>query len=164
MNDANFGRRNSTIAGLLFSCFACCTSDDERSLLRPSLFRKVTRSNPRVDSVDGDYQNWWRKGSNSIRRAGEFSESIIDDDGSCCCSGPRWKQFVRKIKADGRTICSSKPSKFQYDPLSYELNFDDGSQQEEDFQRQDTCESVGHKIPGKSLKYIQKLHVIVEWN
>jgi len=53
---------------------------------------------------------------------------------------------------------------FQYDPLSYELNFDDGSQQEEDFQRQDTCESVGHKIPGKSLKYIQKLHVIVEWN
>jgi hypothetical protein len=97
--------------------------------------------------VDGDSQNWWRKGWNSVRRAGEWSESVIDDAGSCC-SGPRWKHFVRRFKTDGKTICNSKPSRFQYDPLSYELNFDHGSRQDEDYQRKGLSLSAGK--PGDS--------------
>lgn len=134
MNDANYRPRNSTIADLLFCCFPCCVSDDERALLRPAWFQKVRRSISRADYADGDSQNWWRKGWNSVKRAGEWSESVVEDAGSCC-SRPRWKHFVRRFKADGKTICSSKPSRFKYDPLSYELNFDHGSRQDEDHQR-----------------------------
>lgn len=125
--------RHPTIAGILFCC--CNGFDDERSLLRPSWFHKVKRSNPEADPMDGDPHNWWRKGWSSVRRAGEWSESIIEDAGNCC-SGPKLKYFARRMKNDGKTICSSRPSRFQYDPLSYELNFDHGSRQVEDYQHQ----------------------------
>nr|ABK22011.1 unknown [Picea sitchensis] len=133
--------RNPTFAGMLLSYCCCCGSGDERSLLRPSWFQKVRRTNPRADSVARDSQNWWRKGWNSVRSAGEWSETINEDAGSCC-SGPKWKHFVRRLKRGGKTIRSSKPSRFHYDPLSYELNFDHGSRHDEDYQLQGLSLSV----------------------
>ena len=140
--------RSLTFAGLLFSC-CCCGSDDEHSALRPSWLQKVRRSNPSADSLDGNSQKWWRKGWNSIRRAGEWSKSVIDDTGSCC-SGPKWKHFVRRFKRDGKRMYSSKPSRFQYDPLSYQLNFDNGSRRVEDYQVQGF--SLSAVKPGESAR------------
>lgn len=125
--------RHPTIAGILFCCFH--GADDERSLLRTSWFHKVKRSNPGADPSDGDPDNWWRKGWNSVRRAGEWSESIVEDAGGCC-NGPKLKNFARRVKNDGKTICTSRPSRFGYDPLSYELNFDQGARQIEDHEKQ----------------------------
>lgn len=36
-------------------------------------------------------------------------------------AGPKWKTFIRQFKKK-----QSKQSKFQYDPESYSLNFDEG--------------------------------------
>jgi len=165
MGDPHKRPRSTTIVGLLFSC-CFYGSDDERSLLPLSLFQKVRRSNPGADLVDANSQNWWRKSWKSVRRVGDWSESVINDVGSCC-SGPKWKYFVRRFKADGKTIYSSRPSRFQYDPPSYELNFDDGLQHAEDHQFQGLSlstvkleQSAGAGNPRKSLKDTQNLQVI----
>lgn len=51
---------------------------------------------------------WWT----AAMRAREWTEVV---------AGPRWKTFVRRfLRKKGRQ------GKFQYDPLSYALNFDDG--------------------------------------
>ncbi|KAH9297184.1 hypothetical protein KI387_028866, partial [Taxus chinensis] len=127
---ANIRHRRSRSATLL--CCCCFGSDDfpsERSLLKPSWFHKVRRSNsgPEAIAVGADSPHWWRKGWNSVRRAGEWSESVVEDYAGGCCAGAKWKHFVRKCKADGKTICNSRPARFHYDQMSYQLNFDEGS-------------------------------------
>jgi len=166
MDEAHIRPRTSTIAGLLISFCCFYASDVERSLLRISCFQKLTGSNPDADSVDGDDQNWWRKGWNRVKRAGEWSESVVDDAG-ICCHGPKLKYFVRKFKTDGKTIYGSRPSRFQYDPPSYELNFDHGLRQDEDYQVQGLSfsavkpgESAGALNPRKALNDMQSLQVI----
>ncbi|KAF5946458.1 hypothetical protein HYC85_016686 [Camellia sinensis] len=42
-------------------------------------------------------------------------------------AGPRWKTFIRRFNRNKSG--GSKHANFQYDPLSYALNFDDGSAQ-----------------------------------
>lgn len=79
----------------------------------------------------------------------------------------KFKYLVRKFKADSKTVYSPRPSRFQYDPPSYELNFDHGPGQDEDYRVQDLClstvkpgESAGDLNPRKALKEIQTLQVI----
>lgn len=148
--------------------FSCCfyRSDDKRSFVSLSWFQKVRRSNPGADPVEADSQSWWRKSCNSVRRVGELSEFIVTDVGSCC-SGPKWKYFIRRFKADGKTIYSSRPSRFQYDPPSYELNFDDGIRQAEDQQFQGLSlstvkleEFTGARNSRRAVKDIQNHQVI----
>lgn len=95
-----------------------------------------------------------------------MSEFIVTDVGSCC-SGPKWKYFIRRFKADGKTIYSSRPSRFQYDPPSYELNFDDGIRQAEDQQFQGLSlstvkleEFTGARNSRRAVKDIQNHQVI----
>lgn len=66
---------------------------------------------------------WWAKPFLKVR---EWSEIV---------AGPRWKTFIRRFRRSsriGRTV-----SRFQYDPLSYALNFDDGVGQDDDGQEED---------------------------
>ncbi|WVZ12754.1 hypothetical protein V8G54_017284 [Vigna mungo] len=47
------------------------------------------------------------------------------------CSSPRkrvrrWKNILRKFMRESKTLCRSKPISFQYDPVSYSQNFDEG--------------------------------------
>lgn len=130
MDQSHIRPRRLRFAGLFFTFCFFCEYDDEQSLVRLSWLQKVRRSNPRVDSMDRDSQNWWRNGWNSVRHAGDRLEPVIDDAGSCC-NGSKWKHIVRRLKSNGKTICGSKPSRFQYDRLSYELNFDHGSGHDE---------------------------------
>ncbi|MED6218362.1 hypothetical protein PIB30_026055 [Stylosanthes scabra] len=57
---------------------------------------------------------------------------------SCCCSsspmkrrrGWRWRSILRRLMRESKTslICrSNKPVSFQYDPVSYSQNFDEGT-------------------------------------
>jgi hypothetical protein len=69
------------------------------------------------------------------------------------------KYLVRKFKADGKTIYNSRPSRFQYDPPSYDLNFDDGPRKDEVYEVQGLSlsavnpgESAGTPNPRKELK------------
>lgn len=52
----------------------------------------------------------WSTGVNSLKKIREWSEIV---------AGPKWKTFIRRFNR-------SKSSKYQYDPLSYALNFDEG--------------------------------------
>lgn len=57
---------------------------------------------------------WWNKGIGVLMKVREWSELV---------AGPRWKTFIRRFNRNSR--CSRIAQRFQYDPLSYALNFDD---------------------------------------
>ncbi|KAF3652713.1 putative RNA-dependent RNA polymerase 2-like [Capsicum annuum] len=57
----------------------------------------------------------WSKGINALKKLREWSEIV---------AGPRWKTFIRRFNRNKSG--SSRSAKFQYDPLSYSLNFDEG--------------------------------------
>ncbi|KFK28014.1 hypothetical protein AALP_AA8G460300 [Arabis alpina] len=80
----------------------------------------------RIRTVDDDNHHnddesrWWIRAAFKIR---EWSEIV---------AGPRWKTFIRRFNRDprrGRDWDASE--KFQYDPLSYSLNFDDDDEEDE---------------------------------
>nr|XP_009598118.1 uncharacterized protein LOC104093986 [Nicotiana tomentosiformis]XP_016506873.1 PREDICTED: uncharacterized protein LOC107824585 [Nicotiana tabacum] len=56
----------------------------------------------------------WAKGINALKKLREWSEMV---------AGPRWKTFIRRFN---RNKSGRINAKFQYDPLSYSLNFDEG--------------------------------------
>ncbi|XP_010678734.2 uncharacterized protein LOC104894244 [Beta vulgaris subsp. vulgaris] len=59
---------------------------------------------------------WWAGPLKGLKKIREWSEII---------AGPKWKTFIRRFnRGTGKNGAAS--GKFQYDPLSYALNFDDG--------------------------------------
>ncbi|KAF7829257.1 uncharacterized protein G2W53_020421 [Senna tora] len=41
--------------------------------------------------------------------------------------GGKWRNLLKRLMREGKTVCGSKPHlSFQYDPVSYSQNFDDG--------------------------------------
>ncbi|KAJ0965428.1 hypothetical protein J5N97_026566 [Dioscorea zingiberensis] len=61
---------------------------------------------------------WWAKPFLKVR---EWSELV---------AGPRWKTFIRRFRRSSKL--GRMASSFQYDPLSYALNFDDGAGHHDD--------------------------------
>ncbi|KAJ7945894.1 NHL domain protein [Quillaja saponaria] len=76
----------------------------------------------RVGSNSGSYQNedkWWSPGVKSFKKIREWSELV---------AGPKWKTFIRRFNRNRSGVVGGggRHGKFQYDPLSYALNFDEG--------------------------------------
>ncbi|KAJ8753567.1 hypothetical protein K2173_022808 [Erythroxylum novogranatense] len=59
---------------------------------------------------------WWARGITALKRIREWSEIV---------AGPKWKTFIRRFNRS-RGVGYTRHGKFQYDPLSYALNFDEG--------------------------------------
>ncbi|CAN6814339.1 unnamed protein product [Brassica oleracea] len=93
-------------------CCSCFPTFRSRSSTYSSWGRiRTVDDNHSVDH--GDEPPWWKRAALMIR---EWSEIV---------AGPRWKTFIRRFNRDprrGRDWDASE--KFQYDPLSYSLNFD----------------------------------------
>lgn len=58
-------------------------------------------------------QTIWSRGVTALKKLREWSEIV---------AGPRWKTFIRRFNRNK----SFKANQFQYDPLDYALNFDEG--------------------------------------
>ncbi|KAJ8504256.1 hypothetical protein OPV22_005142 [Ensete ventricosum] len=70
----------------------------------------------------GDDRRWWRRVVGAVMKVREWSELV---------AGPRWKTFIRRFNrgrhsGNGGGAWRMGSAKFQYDPLSYALNFDEG--------------------------------------
>nr|GEU38747.1 hypothetical protein [Tanacetum cinerariifolium] len=58
-------------------------------------------------------QSFWTRGVTAFKKLREWSEIV---------AGPKWKTFIRRFNRNK----SNKGHKYQYDPLTYALNFDEG--------------------------------------
>ncbi|CAN4082476.1 unnamed protein product [Withania somnifera] len=97
--------RNEELQDLEFTKRGCC-------FCFPS-FRCERRVWERVSTSDQKEEpHWWDNGLNAVMKVREWSELV---------AGPKWKTFIRRFNKN-----RSKGNKFNYDPLSYALNFDDG--------------------------------------
>ncbi|WOK94114.1 hypothetical protein Cni_G02816 [Canna indica] len=68
----------------------------------------------------GDHRRWWSRVTAALMKVREFSELV---------AGPRWKTLIRRFGrkrhgSGGWRVGST--ARFQYEPASYALNFDDG--------------------------------------
>ncbi|XP_071686823.1 uncharacterized protein [Rutidosis leptorrhynchoides] len=72
----------------------------------------------KVRSSDYNYSEQktiWSRGVTALKKLREWSEIV---------AGPRWKNFIRRFNRN--KSFGNKSSQFQYDPLGYALNFDEG--------------------------------------
>ncbi|XP_047328553.1 uncharacterized protein LOC124932004 [Impatiens glandulifera] len=70
----------------------------------------------RIREAEQD-ERWWSKGITAFKKVREWSEIV---------AGPRWKTFIRRFNRN-KNGGGGKHGKFNYDPLSYSLNFDEGT-------------------------------------
>ncbi|KAA0057881.1 putative Serine/arginine repetitive matrix protein 2 [Cucumis melo var. makuwa] len=123
----------------------CCEADKSNSLLptaRCGCFRLSCFGSRRVATVGPSWWErirasqvhsegrWWARGVKVILKLREWSEIV---------AGPRWKTFIRRFNRNRSGGCGGgggggggsgvRAGKFQYDPLSYAMNFDEGSRQ-----------------------------------
>ncbi|XP_018458195.1 uncharacterized protein LOC108829039 [Raphanus sativus] len=74
---------------------------------------RASDDNSNNHGIIPDEPRWWKRAALKIR---EWSE---------IAAGPRWKTFIRRFNRDPRRGRDwDAGEKFQYDPLSYALNFD----------------------------------------
>ncbi|CAI9757486.1 unnamed protein product [Fraxinus pennsylvanica] len=91
-------------------------------------------------SPDGGGITWWRKirtpdiGSTSVWIRGVVALKKIRE-WSELVAGPRWKTFIRRFNRNRSG--NSRHVNYQYDPLSYAMNFDEGPGQSGNFEEED---------------------------
>ncbi|KAH7550434.1 hypothetical protein ACOSP7_024243 [Xanthoceras sorbifolium] len=72
--------------------------------------------------------SWWAPAVSAFRRMREWSEIV---------AGPKWKTFIRRFNRSRSSNSNHhhQHGKYQYDPLSYSLNFDETREfdQDDDF-------------------------------
>ncbi|KNA06855.1 hypothetical protein SOVF_177190 [Spinacia oleracea] len=107
----SFSSNNSCCS--FFPCFGGQPSPNRSSGLggstsSPSMWERLQQT--------AEIENkWWAGPLQGLKKMREWSEII---------AGPKWKTFIRRFNRGGKSATGS--GKFQYDPLSYALNFDDG--------------------------------------
>lgn len=115
-SDSSEDLQEATFFGRGCCCFwnfPCFTSGESNN------WERISTSGKEQENI---VSHWWDKGSNVLKKVREWSELV---------AGPKWKTFIRRFN---RTAGRAKPGKFQYDPFSYALNFDDGPGQNSQFE------------------------------
>ncbi|XP_004501949.1 uncharacterized protein [Cicer arietinum] len=107
------------------SCTFCCFGSRRSTTADlPWWDRMRSWSAPRSEAqpITGTAGDHWC--SRGFMRVREWSE---------IAAGPRWKTFIRRFNRN-RSGGFRHAGKYQYDPLSYSLNFDEGPGQNGDFE------------------------------
>ncbi|XP_011044331.1 PREDICTED: uncharacterized protein LOC105139552 [Populus euphratica] len=104
----------NTRCGFLFPCF----SSRRSSSVGLSFWERI-KSSPSSNDDDPHPNQWWAKGMRAFKKIREWSEVV---------AGPKWKTFIRRFNRNknGSSGNGRHHGKFQYDPFSYSLNFDEG--------------------------------------
>ncbi|GER41349.1 NHL domain-containing protein [Striga asiatica] len=96
-----------------FSRRCCCLWNFPCSISRRR--ESWERISPSVTELpESGGRSWWGRGVDALKKVREWSEMV---------AGPKWKTFIRRFN---RTGARPKSGKFNYDPMSYALNFDEG--------------------------------------
>ncbi|KAA8540845.1 hypothetical protein F0562_024808 [Nyssa sinensis] len=130
---------NQTITGREFSHKEADTNDEMAEMLFPK--RRCCFCIPcfgsnrsptvglnwwhRMRTAEGK-DRWWGRGINGLKKLREWSEIV---------AGPRWKTFIRRFNRNKSG--GVRHGRFQYDPLSYALNFDQGPGQNDNSENDD---------------------------
>ncbi|KAL3626777.1 hypothetical protein CASFOL_022656 [Castilleja foliolosa] len=93
--------------------FTCLDRGAIPSISAGSTWWKKIRA---ADTDGGDSNSLWARGVGALKKIREWSEIL---------AGPRWKTFIRRFNRNR----PGRHANFQYDPLSYAMNFDDGQGQ-----------------------------------
>ncbi|EEF52032.1 uncharacterized protein LOC8289037 [Ricinus communis] len=97
-------------------CFPCLGSRGS-STVGLAWWERI-RSSKGHPSEEDNKPKWWSKGVRALKKIREWSEIV---------AGPKWKTFIRRFNRCNRGSGNGRHNgKFQYDPLSYALNFDEG--------------------------------------
>ncbi|XP_061956584.1 uncharacterized protein LOC133678313 [Populus nigra] len=104
----------NTRCGFLFPCF----SSRRSSSVGLSFWERI-KSSPSSNGDDLHPNQWWAKGMRAFKKIREWSEVV---------AGPKWKTFIRRFNRNKNSGSGNgrHHGKFQYDPFSYSLNFDEG--------------------------------------
>ncbi|KAK7317201.1 hypothetical protein RJT34_01216 [Clitoria ternatea] len=124
-------RSNSLLSNTRCSfCFPCCFGSRNSTTVGFAWWERVRATSwseshsqalPVTERPGG---RWWSGGVRAFMKVREWSEIV---------AGPRWKTFIRRFNRN-RSGGSRHAGKYQYDPLSYSLNFDEGPGQNGDFE------------------------------
>ncbi|KAL5723651.1 hypothetical protein ACHQM5_007025 [Ranunculus cassubicifolius] len=108
---------NDDIPDIIFAKRRCCFC-----IPCFRLERSTTVGSPWWERIGESEEKWWKKPWNAVLKVREWSEIM---------AGPKWKTFIRRFNkksgcGGGGIGGGGRHGKFQYDPLSYSLNFDEG--------------------------------------
>ncbi|KAK9278818.1 hypothetical protein L1049_028397 [Liquidambar formosana] len=104
---------NEETANVLFSKRCCCCIP----FFRPQRSRTAGLGLWENARAAENEERWWTRGFKAVKKVREWSELV---------AGPRWKTFIRRFNRTRSGGGGSRHGKYQYDPLSYTLNFDEG--------------------------------------
>ncbi|MED6147382.1 hypothetical protein PIB30_043598 [Stylosanthes scabra] len=87
---------------------------------------------------------WWSRGLKALKKLREWSELL---------AGPRWKTFIRRTFNRNNNRASKRvAANYQYDPLSYALNFDEG--QNGDFYNEPDIRNFSTRYASANVKSV----------
>lgn len=111
-------KSNSLLPTARCGCFRLsCFGSRRVATVGPSWWERIRASQVHSEG------RWWARGVRALLQLREWSEIV---------AGPRWKTFIRRFnrnRSGGGGGGGVRAGKFQYDPLSYAMNFDEGSRQ-----------------------------------
>ncbi|XP_030474328.2 uncharacterized protein LOC115691748 [Syzygium oleosum] len=155
IEDGSSPRPAPAPAAASFSLSLCCSHCF--GLRRPRRAPRPFSSSSFWERIGSSHfdRRWWAPGVRVLKKLRELSEVV---------AGPRWKTFIRRFSrsrsigsaagAGGGAHDQSRPGRFNYDPMSYALNFDEGPGHDphlddEDYFRRYRSFSVRHaSVPG----------------
>ncbi|KAK2663803.1 hypothetical protein Ddye_002377 [Dipteronia dyeriana] len=116
---------NSLLRNTRCGCFPCFNSrrSSSSSTVRLAWWERIRT----VHQIQPPHsQRWWTPAVSAFLRVREWSEIV---------AGPKWKTFIRRFNRNRSSNNNHNHGKYQYDPLSYSLNFDETRDfdQDEDF-------------------------------
>lgn len=97
-------------------CFPCFGSR-RPAAVGLAWWERVRTSQGQSHGGGGGGGQWWHRGIRALKKLREWSEIV---------AGPKWKTFIRRFNRSRSGGGGGRHGKFQYDPLSYSLNFDEG--------------------------------------